>query len=194
MYKCFMGLLEKIGKVPYVKELVVVGTIGASLVSGGDRAYAEPPSYNEVFAAQAGWNLLGGLLRDGANDYNRKVAEQKARRRAALRDGVGVVYVPVPVSTTTNEYRVGNTVDAGIVNALQKVPILYSNGINEHGVEDWRYRAQGGNMIYDAMKVYFDSEDNCVNTEAEADEKRFYYSDGKKWNLVPQDTLVIGEQ
>jgi hypothetical protein len=79
--------------------------LGASLVAGGvagnvDRAYAESPSYNRVFAAQAGWDLFGGLMRDGNNDYNKKVAEQRARRRVALGGGGGVdrvVYMPVVV-------------------------------------------------------------------------------------------------
>lgn len=90
-----MGLRDKC-----VKGLTGL-VLGASLVCGSptgnvDRAYAD--DLNRVFAAQAGWDLLGGLMRDGASEYDRKVAEQKARRRAALGGSVDVdrvVYMPV---------------------------------------------------------------------------------------------------
>jgi hypothetical protein len=92
-----MGLRDKC-----VKGLTGL-VLGASLVCGSptgnvDRAYAD--DLNRVFAAQAGWDLLGGLMRDGASEYDRKVAEQRERKRAALEQGQGterVVYMPVVV-------------------------------------------------------------------------------------------------
>jgi hypothetical protein len=90
-----------------VGEKVVAGAVVCGMIGAGVVAYAPPVKaddyqdmLNQKYATQSGWSLIGRVLGNGADDYNRKVAKQKRRRRAALEGGQGgdrVVYVPVPV-------------------------------------------------------------------------------------------------